>query len=691
MKVGVSGPLLSHFGLNVGLLVLPVLLSVSAGFAILVGSFGLGAANFFVLVALSKLVAVAGRSSTFEPSFRVLYQPIGPSERIAYQSHVEGTARQISIGAVGLALLLFSRSAAFNALNLFYLLVPILGPLDRGRDPGSPRIPGASVRRVEGADQRRARSQRPLDVLMAYLRSNQVDRRRRALRVIERIEPGALPVGARSARSTGSVAGAGRRARMRGIVPPDRSRAAGRGAGDRARSGSGTRSGHSVGVDAIVGSARAQDRPGADRRCWPVRLKPADRHLAAVASGTAAPENADRLSVLLWDRDARVRQAALAAAGRLGNPEFRPMLVRHLGIPMFASAAAAALVAIGAPAVTDLERAFGQANQTAVVRRRILQIFRRRRRRRVDGAARLEAGFAGENGPAPRDRAAGRRRLSRHAGAGPAGGARRRDPDPGHGVGHERARRARRTRRTSADVRDAVETELAEGRRWLFDLLSLVYDPGSITAVREIVEVGSPQAMVHALEILDLLISAVLKPFVFPLLEGQSHLADRAKSSSSSCRASTSRPTRRFARWCSRDYGRIGVWTRAVALDRLGRDADGRGRGPRRLPVPSGADDSRSGRDPDRRAGSPRVGNESEATGFRRPRGARGRGRRRGRAAGSGGGVDLRPHAAPSPRAGAGRAASGSADRPGRVLGRAHAPGGPTASRACATRRTRSS
>ena len=72
-------------------------------------------------------MAVAGRSSTFEPSFRVLYQPIGPSERIAYQSHVEGTARQISIGAVGLALLLFSRGGAFNALNLFYLLVPILG------------------------------------------------------------------------------------------------------------------------------------------------------------------------------------------------------------------------------------------------------------------------------------------------------------------------------------------------------------------------------------------------------------------------------------------------------------------------------------------------------------------------------------------------------------------------------------
>ena len=204
MKVGVSGPLLSHFGLNVGLLVLPVLLSVSAGFAILVGSFGLGAANFFVLVALSKLVAVVGRSSMFEPSFRVLYQPVGPSERIAYQSHVEGTSRQISIGAVGLALLLFSRGGAFNALNLFYLLIPILGLW----------IVAAilvhreyRVRLFEGLKEQvvTIEIRRPLDVLMAYLRSDKVDRRRRALRVIERIEPGALPV-AVTARSTGSVA-----------------------------------------------------------------------------------------------------------------------------------------------------------------------------------------------------------------------------------------------------------------------------------------------------------------------------------------------------------------------------------------------------------------------------------------------------------------------------------------------------
>ncbi len=107
MKVGVSGRLLSQFGLKVGLLVLPVLLALCAAFGIVIGAFDLGVASFFVLVALAKLFAVVARSSTFEPSFRVLYQPVASADRLSYQSHVEGTAKQLAVGVVGVALLLF--------------------------------------------------------------------------------------------------------------------------------------------------------------------------------------------------------------------------------------------------------------------------------------------------------------------------------------------------------------------------------------------------------------------------------------------------------------------------------------------------------------------------------------------------------------------------------------------------------
>ena len=124
-KVFLSGRLINQFGLGFGLLAVPVLLATCVGFAIAIGVLGLPAAHFFVLVALSKLVWIVSRTTTFEPSFRVLYQPVG-AERLAFQTHAEGTARQLAIGIVGVALLLLSRGTSFDALKLFYALVPLL-------------------------------------------------------------------------------------------------------------------------------------------------------------------------------------------------------------------------------------------------------------------------------------------------------------------------------------------------------------------------------------------------------------------------------------------------------------------------------------------------------------------------------------------------------------------------------------
>jgi hypothetical protein len=124
------------------------------------------------------------------------------------------------------------------------------------------------------------------------------------------------------------------------------------------------------------------------------------------------------------------------------------------------------------------------------------------------------------------------------------------------------------------DVCEVLEAEVAEARGWLFDLLGLLYDPAAVKGVDEIVSGGSPQAIVYALEILDLLVSPVLKPYVFPLVEGQSHLAVVRKLETLVAREQFS-PYEALRALVRRDVGRIGMWTRAVALDRFGRVADG--------------------------------------------------------------------------------------------------------------------
>jgi hypothetical protein len=223
--------------------------------------------------------------------------------------------------------------------------------------------------------------------------------------------------------------------------------------------------------------------------------------------------------------------------------------------------------------VPDLERAFAQADQTPAVRRRILRILLD-----IGGADALA--MLADTLESP-ERAIRRRAIELLAGAGYRASAAQgslversieslvRDM-----VWDMNVRMALGDSQDFTAVRDALEAELAEARRWLFDLLSLICDPGAIASVRDIIGSGSAQGMVHALEILELLLPPVLKPFVFPVLEGQTHQAVVRKLETLVPREHFT-PYEALRALVRRDYGRIGVWTRAVALDTLGRVADG--------------------------------------------------------------------------------------------------------------------
>jgi len=569
MKVAVSGRLLSQFGLKVGLLVLPVLLAVCAGFAIAIGGFGLGAAHFFVLVALAKLVAVVARSSAFEPSFRVLYQPVASVDRLSYQSHVEGTAKQLAVGVIGVALLLFSRGQGFDALKLFYGLVPILGVWMlvnvlvhreyRARLVDSLTSRGGE-RRVEG----------PMEILGPALRSERPGDGAVALELLKRIEPGRVDDAVRSMLDDPAPA-----VRLAALEAVER---------------------HSLVELVPVAGALEEDADpdvrAAAARCFrrlsdlealaddPVRTeelarspKAEDRLLAATAIGRGPTSGADRLSVLLWDRDPGVRHAALDAAGRLGNAELRPLLVSQLAVPAFAPVAASALVRIGPPAVAEIARAFGRDDVDPAVRYRSLAICE------AVGGTEASALLVGKLGFP--DRSVRRRALASLVRLG-----HRVTPDQVPMV--ERA--VEEVVRAAAwdmavvtdlgggpefaEMRGALEVEIEENRAWLLDLLSLLYDPGAIAVVKESLASGSSRASVYALEIMDLLLAPGLKPLVFPLLEDQTYGQALRRLDAYVPRQRMS-PVEALGAVAGREFDRIGLWTRVVALETLGKVATG--------------------------------------------------------------------------------------------------------------------
>ena len=127
VKTFLSGRLLSQFGLRAGLLLLPAALLGCVLFAVAAGAvFGGRSISFFVLVALAKLVWTMLSRAVFDPSYRMLYQPLPAASRLTYQAGLEGRVRQIAVFLVGTLLALAAGYGA-DVLPLLAALLPALG------------------------------------------------------------------------------------------------------------------------------------------------------------------------------------------------------------------------------------------------------------------------------------------------------------------------------------------------------------------------------------------------------------------------------------------------------------------------------------------------------------------------------------------------------------------------------------
>ncbi len=298
-----------------------------------------------------------------------------------------------------------------------------------------------------------------------------------------------------------------------------------------------------------------------------------ERVTAAMAIGRGAGADADRLSVLLWDRETAVRQAALAAAGRLGNADFWPLLVGQLAVPAYAPVASAALVTIGPPVVGEIARAFGRADLDAAVGYRSLAVCE------AIGGPEASALLVGKLGFP--DRSVRRRALASLVRL-------------KHRVTDAQVPMVERAvedvvRSTAwnmgtvvslgddpalAEVRAALESEIDQNRAWLLDLLSLMYDPGAIGVVKESLASGSSRSAVYALEVMDLVVSPGLKPLVFPVLEDQTYGQTLKRLEAFVPRHRMS-PLEALGAVTNREFDRIGLWTRVLAIETLGKVAPG--------------------------------------------------------------------------------------------------------------------
>jgi hypothetical protein len=567
MKVLASGKLVDQFGIRFGLLALPLVLFASVGLAVAVGFlFGSKVIAFFVLVALTKLSWLVLWRSLYDPSYRVLYQPLG-NQQLAFQTGVEGVVKQVGILIMGV-LLAVTAAHAVDVRTLFLVLLPllvlwvaVLFPLHREyrqrlmsalpRTPADATgIPAPLQERFElpaGATGRQAAA---------------------ALAWIEAVDPAALgallerllvaaepPILAAALPFVGRSRNLGLKAKVERLA----------GAAD-------------LEVRAAAAEALASLRETEQLAASPMSLaslahspRPQDRETAALAAGWSK-HAAQPLSALLWDHDRTVRRASLLAAGRRRSLDALPRIAAHLDTPGLSSAATAAAAWLGDAVLPELETAFGRAAAGAQ-RQRLLAIYPRIGTPRAERLLFEKLDF-----PEFSIRLRTMVLLAAQgfrADADQTGLVKRRLEDLVQLAAWGMAAMLDLAAcPAAAATRRSLELDLAAYRRNLYRLLALLHDPRSLRLVRDNLASGSPESAVYAVEILDLLVSADLKPLVLPLL-------DRLTPAQCLARLDELAPQRRLdaverlGEILHQPPGVVSLWTKACALTSLGELAAG--------------------------------------------------------------------------------------------------------------------
>ncbi len=126
LKTFISGRLMSKYGMRFGLIAFPVVLAFSFILATLFG-FVYGAASlFFSFVALGRLFTRAVRTSFNDPATQILYQPLPPDERIAFQNKVESGPKAYASIVAGVLLFLFAKIPGFSLVYFSAFLLVII-------------------------------------------------------------------------------------------------------------------------------------------------------------------------------------------------------------------------------------------------------------------------------------------------------------------------------------------------------------------------------------------------------------------------------------------------------------------------------------------------------------------------------------------------------------------------------------
>jgi len=121
-----SGPLLTRYGLSVGLLSLPVLVIIGVILSIITAS-SLGTTGIFLwAIVFTKLCDEMLRTALESPTFRILYQPLPTNEQMRIQGLRESIVEPVAVGFSGVLLLIITTVFTAKAIHVAFVMLIIL-------------------------------------------------------------------------------------------------------------------------------------------------------------------------------------------------------------------------------------------------------------------------------------------------------------------------------------------------------------------------------------------------------------------------------------------------------------------------------------------------------------------------------------------------------------------------------------
>lgn len=506
------------YGLRVSLLINPLLLILFTASAFLLGSYfgfdlesGTGSTIifFFIAVAMSKLFINSLREALDNPTFKFFYVPIDRSISIDAQTKIEGFVTALASAVAGGLIVLVNQFEVFSVLSITLFTLPVLGiwywVSNRMYDGYRDTLQSSLIKNKTSVKKNLVKEYTMDSVLEKEVRSTAEEKIIYGLKLMEKLEPALYETSLLQLSKSNSKKisqFAQKKIQDLGIL-----------AGDNEIRGLATQA-----------AGMAED---SDLLSIPIEklmklsksVKQADRLLAAKLMRKLTNQKTIFILLeLMRDADPKVRTEALLTARKVKRPETWNVLIELLSSPMYAHQAASALKEAGEPVLPILEAAFHKSGQQDLVMLKLIQIIGH-----IPGKESLQLLWKKIDYPDKRIvkqilyslryinyRSTGRESLAikdlldtemsktlwNLASLGEL-------PDEPH----------------YAYLKEALREEIRDNYDHLSLLLSLEYDPESVQLVKENIEIGTPDSVQYALELLDLFIDQDLKPKLIPLLD----------------------------------------------------------------------------------------------------------------------------------------------------------------------------